>query len=44
VVQKDDEAEVQQDDPVINITEELLGFAVIDLKPYLLDPELNTLQ
>lgn len=44
VVQKDEDGEELPQDPVINITEELLGFTVIDLKPYLAQSELTSLQ
>lgn len=44
VIQKEEEGEETPEEPVVQITEELLGFAVIDLKPYLANPELTTLQ
>ena len=44
VVQKEEEGEEPPQDPTVSITEELLGFTVIDLKPYLERPDLTTLQ
>jgi hypothetical protein len=44
VVQKEDENEISQNEPIVNITQELLGFVLIDLKPYLVNPEISNIE
>lgn len=44
VAKKDEDGEIDLVDPQITVTEELLGFAVVDLRPYLLDPDLAVQQ